>query len=119
MRIILTVLSALRSVADARCPVEFFCPGGPVARCQSGGEGRGVVGWGGPDITDSVTNSCVDGEGEVAEDTHHRGNHDGMDNASALWGRDGLLWLPLLGRSTVLSDTFWMKEEVSRGVGAL
>ena len=98
-----TGLSALRSVADARCPFKFVRASRPVARGQSGGEGRGVVSWGGPD---SVTDGCVYGEREAFEDALHRGNHDGMDSASAFRSSDGVWWLPLLGRSAIISDAF-------------
>ena len=101
-----TSLSALQCVADARCPFEFVHASQPVARGQSGGEGRGVGSWGGPDIADSVTDRCVYGEREVFEDTLHRGNHDGMDSASAFRSSDGVWWLPLLGRSAIISDAF-------------
>lgn len=49
-----------------------------------------MVGWGVPDVADSVADRCVYGEGEVAEDTIHRGNKDGMDSTSALWSSDGV-----------------------------
>ena len=85
-----TGLSALQSVADARYPFEFIHMSRPVARGQSGGEGCGVVAWGGPDIVDSVTNGCVYGEWGVFEDTLHRGNHDGMDSTSAFRSSNGV-----------------------------
>lgn len=71
-----------------------------------------MVGRGGPDVTDGVTDRCVDGERPVAEDTHHRGNHDSVDDTSALRRRRrDVCWLPLLRRSAVLSDAFWMREK--------
>ena len=85
-----TGLSALRSVADARCPFKFVRASRPVARDQSRGEGRSVVSWGGPDVADSVTDGCVYREREVFEDALHRGNHDGMDSASAFRSSDGV-----------------------------
>ena len=87
---ILTDLFALGSVADARCPFQFVRPSRLVAGGQSRGEGCGMVGWGPPDVADSVTDRCVEREGPVAEDTFHRGNEDGMDSAGALWSSDGV-----------------------------
>ena len=77
-----------------------------VAREQSGRLGDGVV-VGTPHEFDGVTDSCINGERNVTQNTLSRSNNDGVGSTSAVARGVGSRWLVAAGRRAISSNAFY------------